>query len=286
MEIAVIGTGNVGNALLHALAPNPHIQKILVMSRHENTALGAIMEVASTNPAGAGKMYYAPYEKLAEVDIIVSTAGVQMQPGQTAQDVLSPNVNISENILKAENVKDSAIVICLATPVDDITTYTQRISRLPFNQVFGFGGDLDRNRLEYILSQRNLDSKKAQIVGEHGRNAIPVYPDEKNYEEVTGEVRSFLSKTTRLSGHTRNLATGSLLAKLVNSVITDAKQIHYVCGYHKEYGIYLTWPFIIGQEGILRSENVKLGLQSSKELDLLVTSRKNFISKNLLKSHR
>ncbi len=281
MQIAVIGTGNVGNALLHALAPNPHIEKVLVMSRHENTAIGAIMEVASANPKGAEKMHSASYEKLSDADIIVSTAGVQMQLGQTAQDVLAPNVDISKNILKAENIKNTALIICLATPVDDVTWHMQRKSKLPSNQVFGFGGDLDRNRLEYVLGKRNIENSKAKIVGEHGRNTIPVYPDEKDYANIASEVRGFLGKTTKLSGHTRNLATGTLLAKLVNSVITDAKQVHYVCGYHKEYRVYLTWPFIIGREGILRAESVELGPRPNKELEALVTSRKNSFSQKI-----
>ncbi len=276
MQVAIIGTGNVGNALLHALAIDHHIEKILVMSRNENSATAAIMDVASAHPKGAEKMRYAPYDKLADADILISTAGVQMQPGQTAKDVFVPNINISESILKAENIKDSAILICLATPVDDVTPYLQRKSKLPMNQVFGFGGDLDKNRLEYILDQHNAHTSKAQIIGEHGRNTIPVYPHEKEYENIAPELRGFLGKITRLAGETRNLATGTLLAKLVNCIVTDAKQIHYVCGYHKEYDVYLTWPFLVGREGIIRPENVKLEAKATNDFEKLVSSRKAF----------
>jgi L-lactate dehydrogenase len=276
MQVAVIGTGNAGNALLHELAINPHIEKILVMSRSEDTATGSIMDVASAHPKHAEKIRYAPYERLSDADIIVSTAGIRLEPGQTAKDVFIPNINISENILKAEYIKDTAIIICLATPVDDITSYIQRKSKLPFNQVLGFGGDLDKNRLDYILHRRHLDTNKAHILGEHGRNAIPVYAGEKYYSDIASEIRGYLSKMTMFSGQPRNLAVGQLLAKLVDSIVNDSKQIHYVCGYHKEYGVYLTWPFSIGRSGILRSENLNPGPQATNDLQTLVSMRKNF----------
>jgi L-lactate dehydrogenase len=276
MQIAVIGTGNVGRSLLHSLATIASLEKILVMSRSESTAVAAIMDIASAFPKSAEKMHYALPEKLSDADIIVSTAGIQPLLGQSAKDVFVQNIDISENMLKAENIKDSAIIICVATPVDDITSYIQRKSKLPFNQVLGFGGDLDKNRLEYILRRRYLDISKAHIVGEHGRNVIPVYHHEADYSEIATEMRGFSTKISALAGHSNHLCTGSSLAKLVNSIVTDSKSTHYICGYHKEYGVYLTWPYVIGRAGILKPENVHLGAQANRDIETLISSRRNF----------
>jgi L-lactate dehydrogenase len=266
MQVAVVGLGNVGCALLHALAGISGIDRVLVMSRQKEAAMAAILDVAGANPRRASKMSYAPYESLSEADIIVVTAGVQIEKGQTAGDTLKPNIKIADTVLSSATLKKSAILICLASPVDYLTVHMQKKSKLPRNQVFGFGGDLDRNRLEYVL---RCDRKKAYnvgIVGEHGANAIPVYEGEAEYAAVAQRVRKFLSTITAHAGQTRNLATGELLGKLVQSIVNDSGQIHYVCGYHAEQGVYLTWPFLIGRKGIV--EPVKLSLQPNATGDL------------------
>jgi L-lactate dehydrogenase len=273
MQVAVVGTGNVGCALLFPLACNDGIDQVLVMSRQEGTAWSAILDVASANPKGAAKMVCAPYERIGESDIIILTAGVQMEKGQTSSDVLVPNAKIAEFVFGSTAPKKSAIIICLATPVDYLTVHVQMKTRLPQNQVFGFGGDLDRNRLEYVLRRDGRNTCNAEIVGEHGANVIPVYPDEADYIAVAPAVRRFLSTITAHTGAARNLATGELLGKLVGSIVSDTRSTHYVCGYHPIHGVYLTWPFIIGRKGIVEANEVKLEANASNDLDRLISSR-------------
>jgi L-lactate dehydrogenase len=279
MQVAVVGVGNVGCALLYPLACNRGVDQVLVMSRRKETAMAAILDVAGANPKGATKMAYAPYQKISEADIIVLTAGVQMEKGQSAKDVLAPNVKIAESVIASGSLKKSAIVICLATPVDDLTVHMQKKSKLPHNQVFGFGGDLDRNRLEYVLRCDKKSAYNAHIVGEHGANAIPIYDGELEYAAVAQRVRKFLSTITAHAGLTRNLATGELLGKLVGAIVDDTGMTHYVCGYHPGYGVYLTWPFIIGRKGILEPVKVELQTRAASDLNKLIASRSHRIQR-------
>jgi L-lactate dehydrogenase len=273
MQVAVVGMGNVGSALLAPLANNRSIERVLVMSRKKETALAAIFDVAGANPRGAAKMTHAPYEDISQVDIVVLTAGVQMEKGQSANDVLKPNVKIAESVLSAGALKKSAIVICLATPVDYLTVFVQKKSKVSAKQVIGFGGDLDRNRLEFVLRCDGKPAYNAAIVGEHGANVIPVYAGETEYAAVAQRVRKFLMTISSHACQTRNLATGALLGDLVNSIVDDSGSTHYVCGWHPQYRMYLTWPYLIGRKGILQPMPVDLQTNAFKDLEKLVASR-------------
>ena len=185
------------------------------------------------------------------------------------------NIEAMNKILDSAPVKASAILIGLATPVDDITAHIQKRSGQPYPQVFGFGGDLDRNRLAYVLSEHRIPTQGIGVVGEHGKNTIPLYPGETDYEEVQKRVGSFLGDITAQGGRPRNLATGPLLARLAESVITDSNRVHYVCGYHPEYKLYLTWPFRIGRKGVVGPEPVTLFPRAKERLKALVDRKKS-----------
>ena len=157
MRVAIIGTGNVGSALIHQMAGIKNVAHISIHSRKQDTAMAAILDVASAHPECALQMSVGTIEDLEAADILVLTSGAQMKSGQSATDVKSENVQITTSFFKSFTPKSTALVIALATPVDDITPIVQNISSLPKSQVFGFGGDLDLNRLRYILAKQGRD---------------------------------------------------------------------------------------------------------------------------------
>ena len=206
MQISIIGTGNVGGALLTYLTDVPSIDKILVMNIKDEWSKAAIMDAVSAKPKAALKLVVAPFNRLGESDLLLLTSGVQMKKGETGKDVLQKNIDITNSILDTAPIKRSAIVIAVATPVDEITAHIQKRYKLPKNQVLGFGGDLDRNRLIYLLKRKGKFVHEPGIVGEHGKNSIPVYKGEENYRELANNVRNFLANITTLGGTVRNLA--------------------------------------------------------------------------------
>jgi L-lactate dehydrogenase len=274
MKVAVVGTGNVGSALLFNLVDVPSIDEILVMNINDDWSKAAIMDVASAKPEQALRCSVAPFQRISESDILLLTSGVQMKEGETGRDVLAGNIEVMNSILDTAPIKPSAILIGLATPVDDITAYIQKRYNLPRQQVFGFGGDLDRNRLAYVLSQRRIPAQGIGVVGEHGKNTIPIYPGEADYEGVARRVGNFLGDITAQGGRPRNLATGPLMARLTESILTDSHRVHYVCAYHPEYGLYLTWPFRVGRKGIAGPEPITLFPKAEERLKALIWRKK------------
>jgi malate/lactate dehydrogenase len=274
MKVAVVGTGNVGSALLFHLVDVASVDEILVMNRKEDCSKAAIMDVASAKPEAAMRCSVADFRRINESDILLLTSGVQMKEGETGRDVLAGNIEAMNGILDSAPVKASAILIGLATPVDDITAHIQKRFNLPYQQMFGFGGDLDRNRLAYVLGEHRIPTQGVGVVGEHGKNTIPVYPGEADYEEVQKRVGNFLGDITVQGGRPRNLATGPLMARLAESILTDSNRVHYVCGYHPDYKLYLTWPFRIARKGVVGPEPVTLFPRAKERLQALVGRKK------------
>ena len=280
MKVAVVGTGNVGSALLFHLAGVPSVEEILVMNLQDDWSLSAIMDVASANPQDAARMKVASFGQVGSADVLAMTSGIQMKEGETGKDVLDANIQIMDTILDSAPLKERAIVISLATPVDDISAHVQKRYNLPLNQAMGFGGDLDRNRLAYVLHKRGLSDDGAHMVGEHGGRSIPVYQSEEDYNAVTQKVRNFLGEITAQGGRPRNLATGPLFARLIDSIVNDKKTIHHVCGYHPDFGLYVTWPFQIGQSGVGPPINVTMPSKAQQAFDgLLVRKREELLCK-------
>jgi malate/lactate dehydrogenase len=277
MKVTVVGTGNVGAALLFPLASNDAIDRVGVVSRRRETADAAILDVASASHKAATKLAYETTDQLHDSDVVVITSGVTPK-GKTADEIYGQNLQIAQSILQAAKLKASAVVICLATPVDYITVDIQRILRLPAQQVIGFGGDLDSNRLRYILNARNMPSQDAVAIGEHGPNAIAVYAGEQDYDEVTAELRQFWKRIVQHAEVVRNLATADLLGKLVDSVVTDSKRVHNVCAFDPQHKIYLTSPWAIGRGGAEKVVSLRLPERALQAVTELVEIRRQRLS--------
>lgn len=273
MKVAVVGTGNVGSGLLYFLSVNAHVDEVCVISRSKGKSRAAIMDVASASPHGAVRLVPCPRSEMSNADLVVLTAGSTPETVPDRSELWKVNRAITEELLTEAQLTPSTTLIVLATPVDDTAAFAQRTTGLPCSRVIGFGGDLDRNRLASILLSRGMPEEPIHAVGEHGKKAIPVYPGEDEYEEVAGQARDYLSTIIGLAGPPRNLATSVLLDRLITSIASDARRTHHVCGFHREFGVFLTWPFAVGRQGLVAPNPVQLGPLAQAAFDLLLQER-------------
>ena len=152
--------------------------------------------------------------------------------------------------------------------------YIQNLTGLPHSQVIGFGGELDRNRLINTLLQKKIDVKNAAVIGEHSARTIPIYEGEQEYNAVMESVQKFLNKTGSLAGTVRNLATAPLLTRMIESIVKNKNEILCVSGYHQAYGLYMTWPFRIWEEGATDPMSLNITPRVQQHLDLLISKKR------------
>jgi malate/lactate dehydrogenase len=271
-SVGIVGAGNVGAALVAALA---HVQPgghAFIAARSSATADAAVLDAISASPDSpwsfqSGKRLEGSY------DVVVITAGAQPAMELGDSDLLKRNLEIALASVGAISQLEHSVVVLVGTPVDRLTeAFCDARADLPPARVLGFGGELDRARLEYALRRCGLPFSSTNVIGEHGPNAIPVYDGSAPYSQVAEEIRSVLPRIKAATGKARNLASGTQLARLV-SALTGKPQTMCVSRLDNRHGIALTWPCLIGSGGILEETMVNLGTEQRSALDALIDRR-------------
>ncbi|WP_123535263.1 malate dehydrogenase [Halosimplex salinum] len=119
------------------------------------------------------------YEDTAGSDVVVITAGIPRQPGQTRIDLAGDNAPIMDDIGSsiAEH-NDDFVTVTTSNPVDLLNRHLYETGERAREKVVGFGGRLDSARFRYVLSERfdtQVGNVEATILGEHGDAQVPVF---------------------------------------------------------------------------------------------------------------
>ncbi|MFC7130388.1 malate dehydrogenase [Haloferax chudinovii] len=242
-KVSVIGAaGTVGAAAGYNLALRDVCDELVFVDipKMEDKTVG---QAADTNHGIAYDsntvVTQGGYEDTAGSDVVVITAGIPRQPGQTRIDLAGDNAPIMDDIgssLAEHN--DDFVSITTSNPVDLLNRHLYETGDRDRHKVIGFGGRLDSARFRYVLSQRfdvpvkNVD---ATILGEHGDAQVPAFSkvrvdgndpafsaDEK--EEILGDLQESAMDVIERKGATQwGPATG--VAHMVEAVLHDTGEV-------------------------------------------------------------
>ena len=229
---------------------------------------------ATTNAQGDG------YEKTANSDVVVITAGLPRKPGMSRMDLIGVNAGIVRGV--AENIakhSPNSVIIVVSNPLDEMTALTQLATRFSYNKVIGQAGMLDTARFTNFVAEKcgvEIASVKTLTLGSHGETMVPVPSRCTVNGKALSEVLS-ANEITDLVDKTRNggaeivalLKTGSAYyapsaaaARMARAVITDSNEVMPVCAWvNGEYGIngvYLGVEAQIGKNGVNKVVETKL----------------------------
>ena len=180
MKIGIIGAGAVGSATAFSLLMTGVAHKVVLIDTNNKKAQAEAMDIAHAAPfTNAGKIIAGNYEKLADCQIVIVTAGANQKPGETRIDLLGRNVKIFENIIPqiAAHAPD-AILIITANPADIMTDVALQLSGFPKERVIGSGTVLDTSRFRTLLAFYlgvSAKSVHADVLGEHGDSEVLVW---------------------------------------------------------------------------------------------------------------
>ena len=174
MRVSVIGMGAVGTELVGYLVNMSEVSEIIAVDRVPEKAEAEIWDFAHTTAFIYAKnplLVAGDYADTRGSDIVVITAGAQLQKGQTRDILVEANSRVIRDIIaKIESTSPEAIVLVVTNPVDVITQVALRHSSFARSRVMSAGTIIDSARFMRILSDHvKIDPKNifGYVLGDH-----------------------------------------------------------------------------------------------------------------------
>lgn len=296
-KIVVVGAGKVGSTTAYTLMLSHLASEIVLIDVNKDRAQGEALDISH----GIAYLWQTivragDYEDCADADIIIITAGIGRQPGQTRLDLARTNVSIVRAIMEGV-MKHAAdpLMLIISNPVDVLTYIVQNETGLPASRVIGSGTMLDTGRFRYLLSDHckvDVRSIHAFIVGEHGDSELPLWSHaslaskpfneycEKCGHPCGGVNRQKMFEATRDAGieiiekkgatfYGVSLAAARIAAAIMgneNAVLTLSSVLN---GEYGISGVALSLPCIVNRSGIDRFLDLQI---TEEEKSLLLAS--------------
>ncbi|MFB6166313.1 MAG: malate dehydrogenase [Haloarculaceae archaeon] len=288
-KVSIVGAaGTVGAAAGYNIALRDVADELVYVDipEQEDTTVG---QAADTNHGVAYDANTAVrqggYEDTACSDVVVITAGIPRQPGQTRIDLAGDNAPIMDDIIsQLEDHSDEFVSITTSNPVDLLNRHQYEVGDRDRHKVIGFGGRLDSARFRYVLSQRfdePVQNVEATILGEHGDAQVPVFSkvrvngrdpefSDEEKDEILEDLQESAMNVIERKGATEwGPATG--VADMVEAVIRDTgKVLPASLKLEGEYGyddVGLGVPCKLGADGVEEVVDWELTEYERSELD-------------------
>jgi malate dehydrogenase len=242
-KVSIVGAaGTVGAAAGYTLALRDVADELVFVDipDKEDETVG---QAADTNHGIAydsnTRVRQGTYEDTAGSDVVVITAGIPRQPGQSRTDLAGDNAPIMEDIGSSlADHNDEFVSVTTSNPVDLLNRHLYETGDRDRHSVVGFGGRLDSARFRYVLSERfdvPVRNVEATILGEHGDAQVPVFSkvrvdgadpefDEDEREEILSDLQASAMDVIERKGATQwGPATG--VAHMVEAILRDTGEV-------------------------------------------------------------
>lgn len=299
-KIAIIGAGAVGATTAYASALRNMAAEVVLIDINDEKETGEVMDIRDgICLVETGCIKGGDFIDAADADIIIITAGLPQKPGETRLDLINKNKEILKSIFKGiGKIKQTAIVIMVANPVDVLTYLAQKISGLPKNQVFGSGTTLDTARLKAEIGRRlkvSPHSVDGFVLGEHGDTefvawstvtvgGVPISKLKKfntrDYKDMEEKVRKEAYEIISRKGATF-YGIAVVLTDLVEAILYNQYKIlpisSILTNWNGVSDVCLGAPTVIGRNGIEKIWPVQLTFGEKQKLKKSANTLKSYI---------
>lgn len=284
MKVTVIGGGGrVGSCAAFALQAGSIVSEIQIVDANVEMAEGEALDLMHGSSFTADQRIYAgDYQRAADSDVFLITAGLRRKPDESRLDLINRNVALFLQILesiRSAGYSKSAKVFVVSNPVDILTQLAVEKLDLPWQQVIGLGTMLDTARFCSLIAE-SLElaptQVRALILGEHGDSMLPVWSSATvngfplaGLDGCSPSFQNNIFQRTRGSGAEvikrkggAGWAVGVAIRDVIHAIALDQKQLlpvsSLVQGAYGIRDICLSVPSVVGQTGVEKHVEIKL----------------------------
>ena len=286
-KIGIIGDGHVGSTVAQQLILTGLVDDLVMIDVNEAKVRADQLDFqdAMANLKHHTTITINDYSALKDADIVISAFGnIELEAGGERFAELNYNRERIGDI--AEAIKKSGfngILLAITNPVDAITNMYQELTGLPRKHVIGTGTLLDTARMKRAVGERmNVDPRSVEgfNLGEHGNSQFTAWSTVKVLEKPITEVAKAkhlkledLNDEIKFGGQTvykgkqyTNYGISAAVTRLVETIQSDAHTEMPVSNYQEKYGTYLSYPAIVGRDGIVQTVELTLTDEEEKKL--------------------
>ena len=286
-KIGIIGDGHVGSTVAQQLILTGLVDDLVMIDVNEAKVRADQLDFqdAMANLKHHTTITINDYSALKDADIVISAFGnIELEAG--GERFAELNYNRERIGAIAEAIKKSGfngILLAITNPVDAITNMYQELTGLPRKHVIGTGTLLDTARMKRAVGERmNVDPRSVEgfNLGEHGNSQFTAWSTVKVLEKPITEVAKAkhlkledLNDEIKFGGQTvykgkqyTNYGISAAVTHLVETIQSDAHTEMPVSNYQEKYGTYLSYPAIVGRDGIIQTVELTLTDEEEKKL--------------------
>ena len=299
MKVGIVGAGQVGSTAAYALVMRGIGREVVLVDMDADLAQAQAADILHAVPfAHPLNISAGDYSDLTGCQVVIITAGVAQEPGESRLNLLKRNAQIFEQIIPRilKNAPE-AILLVATNPVDVMTHLTAEYAveyGLSNQRVIGSGTTLDTARFRTLLGQHlGVDPQHVHgyVLGEHGDTEVLTWslvtvggvPLEEFCRQwdicIDEEVRAGIAQGVRQAAYaiiegkgSTHYGIGSALAKIVEVILGDQRSLLTVCTpieiVARIEDVTMSLPHLVGGEGILDTILLPLALSEEEQTAL------------------
>ncbi len=299
-KVAIIGMGNVGAACAHYIVSSGFVDDLVLIDTNEKKVKADALdfEDAMANLPYHTNIFVNDYSQLDDADVVISSVGhIKLIGGEHPNrfaELKPTGDDVTEVANKIKQTKFNGIMVVISNPNDVMTSMYQKITGLPKEHVIGTGTLLDSARMKRAVGKAfKVDPRSVSgyNLGEHGNSQFTAWSTVKVMDQPVEDLATKnglnldqINEDVRMGGFTvfdgkgyTNYGISTAAVRLTLAILNDANIELPVSNYREEYGVYLSYPAIVGRNGIIKQLQLDL---PQDELDKLKASS-DYIKKNL-----
>ncbi|HTN02538.1 MAG TPA: L-lactate dehydrogenase [Planctomycetaceae bacterium] len=284
MKVGIVGSGLVGSTAAYALVMQGVGREVVLVDRNACRADAEADDLFHAVPFSHPlTVRSGDYDALADSRVVIISAGVNQQPGETRLQLLERNAAVFSEVVPAIlRYAPEAVLVVATNPVDVMTHLTAHFAgklSVPAHRVIGSGTTLDTARFRTLLGTHlGVDSHHIHgyVIGEHGDSEVLTWSltavaglrlDEfcrVRGMTLSAEQRANVDQRVRRAAYhiiqgkgATYYGIGSALARIVDVVLHNQRAVLTVCSPTAEVAgvqdVTLSLPRIVGGQGLIAS---------------------------------